>query len=119
MNLRRLHKRRPRAKSMRYMIEFAKGLYEKGSNRKRVEKMLTTLGNLQSALGRLNDIASGKAILARIAAERKFNRKDSKWRKPFRLAAMIFEDQEKVRSKQLDKVAEAFDKFEKIKPFWT
>jgi inorganic triphosphatase YgiF len=119
LNLRRLHKLRLRAKRMRYTIEFAKGIYDKESNRKRIDKVLTTLGNLQAALGRLNDIASGKAILERIAAERKFNRKNSKSRRTSRLATMIFGDEERVRSKQLDKAAKAFDKLENIKPFWT
>jgi CHAD domain-containing protein len=119
LNLRRLHKLRLRAKRMRYTIEFAKGLYDEESKRKRIEKVLEALGNLQSALGRLNDIVSGKAILERVAAERRLNRKNSKGRKPFRLARMMFGDQEGVRSKQLAKAAKAFDEFVNIKPFWT
>jgi triphosphatase len=119
LNLRRLHKLRLRAKRMRYTIEFAKGLYHEGSKRKRIEKVLAALGNLQSALGRLNDIVSGKVILERVAAERRLNRKDSKGRKPFRLARMMFGDQERVRSKQLAKAAKAFGEFDNIKPFWT
>jgi triphosphatase len=119
LNLRRLHKLRLRAKRMRYTIEFAKGLYGKESKGKRIEKVLKTLGELQSALGTLNDIASGKAILERIAAERRFESRNSNRRESFRWVMMMFGDQEKVRSQQLAKAAKAFEKFKEIKPFWT
>jgi CHAD domain-containing protein len=119
LNLRRLHKLRLRGKRMRYTIEFAKGLYDKESKHKRIERTLKDLGNLQSALGTLNDIASGKAIMDRIISEGKVNRKDYKSGTTSRLATMIFGDEKRQSSKQLSKVVEAFDKFEKIKPFWT
>jgi len=117
LDLRGLHRLRLHAKRMRYTIEFARSLYDKKSNRKRIERVLKDLGKLQSALGNLNDIASRK-IVDRIVAERKHSRKD----KPgttSRLAVMISGDQEKQKSKQLDKAAKAFDKLENIKPFWT
>jgi len=118
LDLRGLHKLRLRAKRMRYTIEFTRSLYDKKSNRKCIERVLKDLGKLQSALGNLNDIASRKSIVERIVAERKHSRKD----KPgttSRLAVMISGDQEKQKSKQLDKAAKAFDKLENIKPFWT
>ena len=105
LNLRRLHKLRLRGKRMRYTIEFAKGLYDKESKHKRIERTLKDLAeNLQSALGTLNDIASGKAIMDRIISEGKVNRKDYKSGTTSRLATMIFGDEKRQSSKQLSKV---------------
>ena len=58
-----------RAKRMRYTIELTRGLHE--ANPRRVERLLKQLGKLQSALGQLNDLASARTILHRIAVEAK------------------------------------------------
>jgi triphosphatase len=119
LDLHRLHKLRLRAKRLRYTIEFAKGLYDKEANPKRVERVLKELAELQSALGRLNDIASGKAILNQIAAEAKAAPKHGKLRITSRLTKMIVGNQGGQKSKKLKKAAKAFEKLENIKPFWT
>ena len=60
LDLRRLHKLRLRAKRMRCTIEFTRSLYEVSF--KRIEGMLKPLRKLRSALGKLTDMASARAI---------------------------------------------------------
>ena len=76
LDLRRLHKLRLRAKRMRYTIEFTRSLYK--VNPKRIEGMLKQLGKLQTALGKLTDMASARTILSRIAVEAKADPKSAK-----------------------------------------
>jgi triphosphatase len=116
LDLRRLHKLRLRAKRMRYTIEFTRSLYE--VSYKRIEGMLKQLGKLQSALGKLTDMASTRTILRRIAVEAKADPKSAKLRIPSR-STTIAGDQEGQKSKQLKKAAKAFEKLQNLKPFWT
>lgn len=119
LDLHRLHKLRLRAKRMRYTIEFTRGLYDNKSHPKRVERVLNELGKLQAALGTLNDIASARAILDRIAPGAKADRKNGKLRITSGLKAMLATNQETEKSKQLKKATKAFEKLDTIKPFWT
>jgi inorganic triphosphatase YgiF len=89
LDLRRLHKLRLRAKRMRYTIEFAKSLYD--AHPRRIDRALEQLGKLQSALGQLNDIASGKAILDRITTQSKPDTKRRKSLGMSGLASRMFE----------------------------
>jgi CHAD domain-containing protein len=91
LDLRSLHKLRLRAKRMRYTIEFTRSLYEVSPER--VEEMLEQLGKLQSALGKLNDMASARTILTRIAVEAKADRKSVEPRITSGLSAIIAEIQ--------------------------
>jgi CHAD domain-containing protein len=116
LDLRRLHKLRLRAKRMRYTIEFTRSLYEVGS--KPIEGMLKQLGRLQSALGKLTDMASARTILSRIAVEAKADPKSVKLRITSGLTT-IAGDQERQKSNQLKKAAKAFEKLQNLKPFWT
>ena len=118
LDLHRLHKLRLRAKRMRYAIELTRGLYDNNSHPKRIEQVLNELGKLQSALGTLNDIASAKAMLDRIAPEAKADRKNGKLRSTPGLKAMLSANQGRRKGKQLKKAAKAFEKLENIKPFW-
>jgi triphosphatase len=116
-DLRSLHKLRLRAKRMRYTIEFTRSLYEVSPER--VEEMLKQLGKLQSALGKLNDMASARTILPRIAVEAKTDRKSVEPRITSGLSAIIAGNQERQKSKQLKKAVKAFEKLENLKVFWT
>ena len=116
LDLRRLHKLRLRAKRMRYTIEFTRSLYE--VSYKRIEGMLKQLGKLQSALGKLTDMASARTILSRIAVEAKADPKRVKLRITSGLTT-IAGDQERQKSNQLKKAAKAFEKLQNLKPFWT
>jgi triphosphatase len=119
LDLHRLHKLRLRAKRMRYTIDFTRSLYDNESNPKRVERLLRGLGKLQSALGTLNDIASAKAILDRIAVQPRAEHQNGKVTISSGLSTTIVGNQKIQKSKQLKKAAKAFGKLEIIKPFWT
>ena len=116
LDLRRLHKLRLRAKRMRYTIELTRGLHE--ANPRRVERLLKQLGKLQSALGQLNDLASARTILHRIAVEAKAGPKNVEARVTSGPVTKIAANHESKKSKQLKKAAKAFEKLEDIKPFW-
>jgi CHAD domain-containing protein len=81
--------------------------------------MLKQLGKLQSALGKLNDMASARTILNRIAVETKADRKSVEPRITSGLSAIIAGNQERQKSKQLKKAVKAFEKLENFKAFWT
>lgn len=116
LDLQRLHKFRLRAKRMRYTIELTRSLYD--AHPRRIDSALKQLGKLQSALGKLNDIASGKAILDRIAAQSGTEAKRCESPGTSGLTSKIFGNEERQKSRQLKKAAKAFEKLEAIKPFW-
>lgn len=117
LDLKHLHKLRLRAKRMRYTIEFARNLYE--AHPARIQKTLKQLGRLQSALGNLNDIASAKAVLDRIAAESRTGPRSGKSSEMSGLTSRIIGNEEKQKSRQLKKARRSFERLEAIKPFWT
>lgn len=119
LDLHRLHKLRLRAKRMRYTIEFTRDLYDNESNPRRIDRVVTELEKLQSTLGKLNDVASAKTMLDRIASGAKADRKNGKFRLMSGLKAMLAASQEMHQSKQLKKAAKALEKLENIRPFWT
>ena len=116
LDLRRLHRLRLRAKRMRYTIEFTRSLYE--VNSQRIEGVLKQLGKLQTAIGKLTDMASARTILRRLAADAEADPRSVKPRITSRLAT-ISRDQERQKPKQLKKAAKAFEKLENLEPFWT
>jgi CHAD domain-containing protein len=116
---RSLHKLRLRAKRMRYVIEFTESVFGDGKNSKRIDSALTSLKCLQSNLGALNDIASQKGIFDRIAAMPANNPKKRQRLDPSVAARLIFENQKRRMRKLLKKSVEAYDQFERMKPFWT
>jgi len=116
LDLRRLHKLRLRAKRMRYTIELTRGLHK--ASLKRVERMLKELGKLQSALGQVNDVASARAILHRIASQANADLKNGELRVTSGPITEMVAGHESRRSKGLKEVTKAFKKLEDIKPFW-
>ena len=117
LDLHNLHKLRLRAKRIRYMTEFTRGLYE--AHPRRIESVIRVLGKLQSALGTLNDIASGTAILVQGPAERLTGHRNGKLRITSGLAAELVRGLERRKCGKLKKAARAFDRLEEIRPFWT
>jgi triphosphatase len=116
LDLHRLHKFRLRAKRMRYTIELTRSLHEENS--KRVDRLLKQLRKLQSALGQLNDMASARTILDRIAVEAKADSKNGQLRMTSGPVTRIVGNHESKKSKQLKKAAKALEKLEGIEPFW-
>ena len=60
------HELRVALKKLRYATEFFRSLYD----RKSVQRYLRRLGELQAALGHLNDVASASDMLTRLKGER-------------------------------------------------
>jgi triphosphatase len=96
LDLHNLHKLRLRAKRIRYMTEFTRGLYD--AHPRRIESVLKVLGKMQSALGMLNDIASGTAILGQGPAERLTGHKNGELRVTSGLAAELVRCLERRKS---------------------
>jgi triphosphatase len=116
---RSLHKLRLRAKRMRYVIEFTESVFCDGQNSKRIDSALTSLKYLQSNLGALNDIAAQKGIFDRIAAMPPNNPKKRQRLDPSVAAKLIFGNQKRRMRKLLKKSVEAYEQFERMKPFWS
>jgi inorganic triphosphatase YgiF len=112
------HKLRIRAKKLRYAIEFFTSVFAGEKNDERRHAALSSLKDLQSALGDLNDIAARETLMSKVAKQ---NEKDSderaKSRLPF-VAGVIYGSQD-ARAKELLKAAEkAHAEFAKVKAFW-
>ena len=116
LDLHHLHKLRLRAKRLRYTIELTRSLHK--ASPKRVERMLKQLGKLQSALGRVNDLASARAILHRIASEANAVLNNGELRVTSGLVTKMVAGHESKRSRRLKKATKALKKLEDIKPFW-
>ena len=80
--------------------------------------MLKELGKLQSALGQVNDVASARAILHRIASQANADLKNSELRVTSGPITEMVAGRESRRSKGLKEATKAFKKLEDIKPFW-
>jgi CHAD domain-containing protein len=99
LDLRRLHKLGLSAKRMRYAIELTRGLHK--ASPKRVERLLEQLGKLQPALGQLNDLASARTILHRIALEANADLKNDELRVTSGPIMEMVAGHESKRSKRL------------------
>jgi CHAD domain-containing protein len=108
------HKLRIRAKKLRYAIEFFSGLVAGKKKTRRRDAALSSLKDLQSALGSLNDVASREKLMARLATE-----EDERTGRPVSFVAGVIYAFEDARSgKLLKQAAKAHKKFSQIKPFW-
>jgi triphosphatase len=114
----RRHKLRIRAKKLRYAIEFFTDVFPGERNEKRRDAALSSLKDLQSALGDLNDIAARETLMAGVADPNKKNPDERiGGRLPF-VAGVIYGSQE-ARTKELLKAAgKAHAEFAKVKDFW-
>src|SRR5262245_12858764 len=100
------HKLRIRAKKLRYMTEFFAGVFPDDTNTKRRESALSSLKQLQDALGHLNDIAVRKKAL------------DSKRDSLSAHAAAMLDAEEKKTDKLLEQPEAAHAHFSAVKAFW-
>ena len=100
------HKLRIRAKKLRYMTEFFVGVYPGDRNTKRREAALTSLKQLQDALGHLNDIAVRKEALA------------SNGDGLIAHAAAMLDAEEAKTDKLLKQAQAAHADFSAVKTFW-
>jgi CHAD domain-containing protein len=100
------HELRITAKKLRYMTEFFVGLFPGHGKAERREAALTSVKELQDALGRLNDIAVRKEALAYKGDDFGAH------------AAAMLEAEEAKTDKLLDQAQAAHNDFSAMKGFW-
>ena len=100
------HKLRIRAKKLRYMTEFFVGVFSGDRNTKRREAALTSLKQLQDALGHLNDIAVRKKAFGSNGDGLSAH------------AAAMLDAEEKKTDKLLEQAQAAHAHFSAVKAFW-
>jgi triphosphatase len=110
------HALRIRAKKLRYASEFFADVFPGNKNAKRCKAALSSLKELQDALGALNDIATREALAARMARAGSSKRREARDR-AF-AAGVVFGSQDVHVQDMLDKAAAASAEFLKVKPYW-
>ncbi len=95
------HEVRKDAKKLRYAAEFLAALYPGKKPRRRLERLLDHIEELQDKLGQLNDIAAAPALLARLGLD-------------IALPAIG----KKERKQLLGQAADCFEELIDTKPFW-
>ena len=106
------HRLRIQAKKVRYASEFFGELFTEKQQVKRRKKMLATLERLQDALGDLNDIAVHQEIMSAMGLNRRASSKRA-------FAAGLLSGLENARVGFAMKAGQkAFDRLEKIDPYW-
>lgn len=113
-----LHKVRIHAKKLRYGAEFLGELYRQDrSARRRHEAFVAALEELQTGLGDLNDIATGRGIVADLAEPQPAQAAAGKAPAAF-AAGIVAADQDSRAQALLDAAAEAHAAFVEARPFW-
>jgi CHAD domain-containing protein len=104
-----LHRLRIALKKLRYSAEFFAPLYQK----KKVKRYLSQVKKLQDSLGRLNDIAHARAVVARLAPASQGNAG------ALRFAAGTVQGWYRARQPRLIKKAmQRWDRLKKTQAFW-
>lgn len=94
------HAVRIKAKKLRYATEFFAGLFPKDKQQARHAKFARAIGELQDALGKLNDLAVAPAVLAALEI------------------AADSPPSAKKRGRMLDKAQDAMDRLMETKRYW-
>jgi triphosphatase len=103
-----LHRLRIALKKLRYSAEFFAPLYKK----KKVKRYISQIKGLQDSLGRLNDIAHARAVVARLAPASQKNG-------ALRFAAGMVQGWYRARQPRLVKKAmKRWDRLNNSKAFW-
>jgi len=109
------HRLRIRAKKLRYGVEFFADLFAGDKTAKRCAAALSSLKELQDALGALNDIATREKLAADLARS---GSKRGEARTRVFAAGLIAGSQEARVQQMLQKAAAAATEFLEAKPFW-
>jgi CHAD domain-containing protein len=104
-----LHRLRIRAKKLRYAADFFRSLY----SRKAVRQHATALGDMQDALGAINDTAVGQALLAELADN---SGAGKEWMP--RAGALVEGWFAALVEAHLGQFAAVWDGYAGLKPFW-
>ena len=109
---REFHRSRIALKRLRYAAEFYAPLYKK----KAVKRYLGRLKKLQDLLGRVNDVAQVRAVLARLVADEPAS---AHGRADLVFTAGLINGWHRARAERMSKkVLSRWDKFKRQEPFW-
>jgi triphosphatase len=112
------HRARIAGKKLRYAIEFFSSLFPKKAQKKKAEKMLAGLKDLQGALGALNDIAVRERMAEQVALAKTSAKAAPRTRSRAFAAGMIVGSEEAHVAELLEQAEAAYTKLDKIKAFW-
>jgi triphosphatase len=110
------HSLRIKAKKLRYACEFFSGLFDDKAEQKRRKPFLTTLEQLQTFLGELNDIETGDTLVGRLA-----NDVQTSDNEPGSGLSKMREAGEARRKREPELIASAaqeFGRLRKLSKFW-
>jgi CHAD domain-containing protein len=113
-----LHRFRIQVKKLRYALEFFFNLYSGKKLGKRRKKVLSSLTQLQTALGRINDIITHKGLFTEIIADPRRGLTATQNHQRAYAAGLIIGDQQAQIQGLLDRARKAYSRFDNVKPFW-
>lgn len=113
------HKLRIRAKKLRYAVEFFADVFPGKKRAKRCGAALSSLKDLQDALGALNDVATREELMSRAALAKRRKSKGAAARERAFAAGMVVGAQEAGIEHMLAAAESAYAKLLEVKPFWT
>jgi triphosphatase len=118
LNSEQLHRLRIQVKKLRYGIEFFSKLYNEQKSIKRQKKVLSSLAQLQTALGRINDVVTHKALFANVIANpRRGLTGLQNHHRAYAVGLIIGDQQAQIRG-LLDRARKAYSRFDEGKQFW-
>jgi inorganic triphosphatase YgiF len=112
-----LHQLRIQVKKARYATEFFSGVYH-GKSARRCKKIRSSLMQLQEHLGKLNDIASHKALFADIIAGPARGLTEEQGRHRAFAAGLVIGGQQAQVQMLLVRARKAYSRFNRAKAFW-
>jgi CHAD domain-containing protein len=113
-----LHRLRIQVKKLRYAVEFFFNLYSGKKTEKRRKKVLSSLTQLQTALGRINDIVTHKGLFTDIIANPRRGLTARQNHQRAYAAGLIIGDQQAQIQGLLDRAHKAYLRFNNVKAFW-
>jgi len=113
-----LHRLRIQVKKARYATEFFSGLYLGKKSAKSFEKARSCLTQLQASLGKLNDIATHKALFMEIVDHQSKTSTEQQGRHRAFAAGLIIGDQQARIEGLRDRARKAHSRFARARPFW-
>jgi CHAD domain-containing protein len=112
------HKLRIRGKKLRYAIEFLADVFPGKKSAKRRAAALSSLKELQDALGGLNDIAARERLVAEVVLSKRPRSNGRAAPERAFAGGVIFGSQEAHQERMLAAAETAYARFRKVKPFW-
>jgi CHAD domain-containing protein len=118
LNPQQLHRLRIQVKKARYATEFFSGVFPGKKSAKRCKEIRSSLMQLQSCLGRINDIVTHKALFTEIIASPARGLTGEQNRHRAFAAGLIIGDQQAQVQKLLDRARKAYSRFDSARAFW-